>query len=176
MDRIFKLSNINQSAYHIIRNKYNVGLITGVFDIVHYGHIDLFRFAKRFVDKLLIGIESDQTAKRTKTTQRPIFQQQTRANVLSEMRSIDYVCLFDIDIDYKRDAPEKVNQVYQEITQKIEPKTLITNKLTDRFWLNKKRRADRLGINFIGQQSIVFMGSSISSTTKINDKLSKMDM
>lgn len=40
-----------------------VGLVTGCFDILHFGHISIFEFAKSHVDILLVGIDSDESIK-----------------------------------------------------------------------------------------------------------------
>jgi cytidyltransferase-like protein len=168
MDRIFTLSEIEQTAYNHLKENNKVGLVTGCFDIVHFGHVDMFRFAKSHVDILLVGIESDKTAQATKNIHRPIFYQETRAQVLAEIRSIDFVCKFDMEVDYKRDD---VDRVYEEITRRLAPSTIITNKLTDNYWINKKKRAEKLGLDFKGQQSVVFMGS----TSKIIDILREME-
>ncbi len=49
-----------------------VGLITGCFDVVHSGHVDLFRFAKKHCDLVIVGLDSDETIKINKGSNRPI--------------------------------------------------------------------------------------------------------
>ena len=55
-----------------------IGLITGCFDILHIGHIELFQSAKNQVDILIVGVENDETIKRSKGTNRPVNNQDTR--------------------------------------------------------------------------------------------------
>lgn len=37
-----------------------IGLITGCYDIIHIGHVELFRFAKKHCDIVIVGLENDE--------------------------------------------------------------------------------------------------------------------
>lgn len=67
----------------------------GAFDLLHYGHIKLFEFAKQQGDILIIGLNSDESVKKYKDEKRPIINQKHRAEVLAAIESIDYVTIFD---------------------------------------------------------------------------------
>lgn len=49
-----------------------VGLITGCFDVIHVGHVELFQFAKKHCDVVVVGLDSDETIKLNKGPARPI--------------------------------------------------------------------------------------------------------
>lgn len=69
----------------------------GCFDIVHLGHIEYFRFAKRQGDILVVGVNSDDSIRRLKGPKRPIIPEDDRLSVLEELESIDYLIRFDDD-------------------------------------------------------------------------------
>ena len=66
----------------------------GCFDILHRGHIELFRHAKSLGGYLMVGIDSDQKVKRTKGIHRPINKQADRKVLLSAIRYIDEVVVY----------------------------------------------------------------------------------
>lgn len=72
-----------------------VVLSTGVFDLLHLGHIALLNRAKDLGDKLWVGINSDASVKGVKGQDRPIQGATERAYILSHLNMIDYVVIFD---------------------------------------------------------------------------------
>ncbi len=73
----------------------------GVFDILHKGHVDYLNRAKKLGDILVVGINSDASVKRIKGNKRPIVPQNDRAALVSNLKSVDYVCIFDEDTPYE---------------------------------------------------------------------------
>ena len=69
----------------------------GCFDILHVGHVRYLEKAKSFGDVLIVALNSDKSVKRIKGESRPINNENDRAEVLSALRSVDYVVLFDED-------------------------------------------------------------------------------
>jgi len=69
--------------------------VNGVFDILHPGHIQLFKFAKSLGDKLIVGINSDRATKILKGKERPINNQKDRKFILESLGCIDEVVIFD---------------------------------------------------------------------------------
>ncbi len=72
----------------------------GCFDIIHSGHIQYLYAAKQFGDKLVIGLNSDESVTRLKGNSRPINMETDRAIVLSALEMVDYVVIFDEDTPY----------------------------------------------------------------------------
>ena len=70
----------------------------GCYDILHLGHIKLFEFAKSLGNKLYVGIDSDHRISLNKGPERPINNQEDRKYVLSSIKFIDSVYVFDSDI------------------------------------------------------------------------------
>ena len=73
--------------------------VNGCFDIVHRGHIELFKYAKELGDYLVVGIDSDFRIKRSKGESRPINSQSDRKFLLESIQYIDKVVIFDNDDD-----------------------------------------------------------------------------
>ena len=67
----------------------------GCFDILHKGHIALFKYAKSLGDKLYIGIDSDEKVKKDKGSDRPFNNVQDRKEVLESIKYIDGVFIFN---------------------------------------------------------------------------------
>lgn len=69
----------------------------GAFDILHVGHLDYMKFARRQGDCLVVGLNSDASVRRYKGPKRPIVPERERAEMLAGLRCVDYVVLFDED-------------------------------------------------------------------------------
>ena len=67
----------------------------GCFDILHRGHIELFRHAKSLGDKLIVGIDTDERVKLDKGEDRPINTLNDRIYVLNSIKYIDMVVPFN---------------------------------------------------------------------------------
>jgi D-beta-D-heptose 7-phosphate kinase/D-beta-D-heptose 1-phosphate adenosyltransferase len=69
----------------------------GCFDILHAGHVTYLDAAKRKGDRLVVGLNADQSVQSIKGAPRPIVPEQQRARVLASLKSVDAVVLFDED-------------------------------------------------------------------------------
>jgi rfaE bifunctional protein nucleotidyltransferase chain/domain len=67
----------------------------GCFDLLHAGHIRSLRDAKALGDILIVGINSDASARSIKGDLRPIVNQEDRAEVIAALEMVDYVTIFD---------------------------------------------------------------------------------
>ena len=67
----------------------------GWFDILHIGHIELFKYAKQQGTKLYVGIDSDEKVKEDKGPNRPFNTLDDRVNMLEAIKYIDKVFVFD---------------------------------------------------------------------------------
>ena len=74
----------------------------GVFDIIHPGHVLYLEEAKSLGTKLIVGLNSDQSAKLLgKGDHRPINDENARAMVLAGLESVDLIVLFDDETPLK---------------------------------------------------------------------------
>jgi len=67
----------------------------GCFDILHAGHVDYLRKARKLGDCLFVGLNSDDSARKLKGEGRPINNEKHRAEVLSSLGFVDYVIIFN---------------------------------------------------------------------------------
>ena len=69
----------------------------GCFDILHLGHVDYLEKARELGDKLVLGLNTDDSVGRFKGPARPIQNQNSRAHVLASLQFIDLVVFFNED-------------------------------------------------------------------------------
>ncbi len=69
----------------------------GCFDLLHPGHISLLHQARALGDRLVVGLNTDDSVRRLKGPQRPILSEHDRAAMLSALECVDLVVLFDED-------------------------------------------------------------------------------
>ena len=67
----------------------------GCFDIIHPGHIELFKYAKSKGDLLFVGIDSDERVRELKGDSRPINNQEDRKLVIEAIKYVDEVFIFN---------------------------------------------------------------------------------
>jgi rfaE bifunctional protein nucleotidyltransferase chain/domain len=69
----------------------------GCFDLIHAGHIDYLAKAKALGDVMIVGLNSDASVIRIKGNKRPILNATERCFIISNLKPVDYVVLFDED-------------------------------------------------------------------------------
>ena len=70
----------------------------GVFDLIHPGHVQLLEAARKEGNALIVGINSDASARRLgKGSDRPLMPEAARARVVAALASVDCVVLFEAD-------------------------------------------------------------------------------
>jgi|SRR6185295_7513196 len=69
----------------------------GCFDILHLGHVDYLEKAHGLGDKLVLGLNTDDSVSRFKGPYRPIQDQDSRARILASLQFIDLVVFFNED-------------------------------------------------------------------------------
>lgn len=73
----------------------------GCFDLVHRGHVDSLAKAADFGTKLIVGLNSDQSVKMLKGSDRPLVDQQSRAVLLAALSMVDAVVIFQEETPYQ---------------------------------------------------------------------------
>ena len=70
--------------------------VNGCFDVVHSGHLYLLTMASSLGD-VYVGLDSDKRIKEMKGESRPIFPQVERALLMSCLKGVKDVFIFDTD-------------------------------------------------------------------------------
>ena len=94
---LIKRENLQSLIDRIHQEGKTVVTTNGCFDILHVGHIRYLEKTKSFGDYLIVLLNSDKSVKSIKGPTRPINSELDRAEVLSALRCVDYVVLFDED-------------------------------------------------------------------------------
>jgi rfaE bifunctional protein nucleotidyltransferase chain/domain len=89
--------SVGQDARRLQSSGKRIVFTNGCFDIIHTGHIDLLSRARQLGDVLVVAINSDSSVRRLKGADRPVFPEAERAEILSALDTVDYVCTFDED-------------------------------------------------------------------------------
>lgn len=85
----------------------------GCFDILHAGHVSYLKKAKELGDRLVVGINSDESVRRLKGNGRPINKLEDRIAVLSALDCVDEV------IPFEEDTPlELIKRVHPDVLVK----------------------------------------------------------
>lgn len=92
---ILKLDELKKIISMAKSSDKKVVFTNGCFDIIHGGHIEFLQKAKSLGDILVVGLNTDQSVKYLKGENRPIKNEKERANILSALKYIDYITLFN---------------------------------------------------------------------------------
>ncbi len=144
MNSIKSLDEIIALRESFRREKKKVVFTNGVFDLVHAGHVDYLIKSKEMGDVLIVGLNSDASVRRIKGEKRPIVPESQRAFVLSNIKPVDYVVIFD------EDTPAK-------LIEKIIPDILI-------------KGADWEIDNIVGKDIVLNNGGEVKTITFVNNQ------
>jgi rfaE bifunctional protein nucleotidyltransferase chain/domain len=67
----------------------------GCFDLIHVGHIRNLQACRALGDVLVVGVNSDRSVRMLKGEDRPVQSQEDRTEILSALRCVDKVVVFD---------------------------------------------------------------------------------
>lgn len=69
--------------------------VNGSFDLMHPGHVFFLQEAKKYGDRLVVGLNSDVSYRKYKDRSGPLFSQVNRAIIVSALEDVDLVVVFD---------------------------------------------------------------------------------
>jgi rfaE bifunctional protein nucleotidyltransferase chain/domain len=124
--------------------------VNGCFDVLHAGHVDLLEFAKSQGDHLIVLLNSDKSVKILKGQNRPISKQEDRLRVLSALRCVNEVWIFN----------ELTPLIYLQL---IKPAVHVKSKGA----IKEKVAEERKVVEKYGGKVIWFEPKKCLSTTKI---------
>ncbi|SCY98137.1 cytidyltransferase-like domain-containing protein [Paenibacillus polysaccharolyticus] len=85
---------------------WDVGYISGSFDMFHIGHLNLIRQAKRRCNKLIVGVLTDELVSRSKNKW-PTIPLHDRMEIIAALKYVDEVDVTTELLLHKRNALEK---------------------------------------------------------------------
>jgi len=94
---VFDWSVLDERLAEWRRQRLRIGFTNGCFDLLHPGHVKLMTEARAACDRLVVGLNSDASVKRLKGPDRPVQDQQARAEVLAALEAVDIVVVFEQD-------------------------------------------------------------------------------
>jgi len=153
MGKVIEQSKLEDVLFQLKKQNKTIVATNGCFDILHVGHVRYLKKSRGFGDVLIVGLNSDKSVRELKGPNRPINNQNDRAEVLCALNCVDYVVIFD------EKSPV-------ELLDKIKPN--VYTKGSD-YTLNTLPEADVILKNNGWVEFIDFVEGK--STTKIIDKM-----
>ena len=89
--KIYKWTDVSALASKLQADGSTLALCHGVFDLLHPGHIQHFKVARKLAEVLIVSITADVFV--NKGPGRPIFNQEIRAETLAALQDVDYVVI-----------------------------------------------------------------------------------
>ena len=133
--------------------KKKIGMLHGVFDVIHFGHILYFKEAKKKVQKLIVSVTADQYV--NKGPEKPIFTLKKRMEVLRSIKYIDSV----IESNYPT-AVENIKKFKPNLYIKGKDYKKTANDLSKNILLEKKE-VEKYGGKLIFTESALYSSSSV---------------
>ncbi len=96
-EKIFQLDELKEQVAKWKSLGEKIVFTNGCFDLIHRGHLDYLSKARSLGDRLVLGLNSDESVKRLKGSERPINDQLSRAELLASFYFVDAVVLFGED-------------------------------------------------------------------------------
>ncbi len=93
--KILEIEELVQKVNTLRRSGKRLVFTNGCFDILHVGHIRYLAAARSKGDALVVGLNSDESVKIIKDEQRPIMNQEQRAEILAGLWCVDYITIFN---------------------------------------------------------------------------------
>ncbi len=138
------LEEIKEIRQQLKDQNKKVVFTNGCFDLIHAGHVDYLSKAKALGDVMIVGLNSDASVMRIKGNKRPIQKETERGFIISYLKPVDYVVLFDEDT----------------------PKQLIEELLPDIL----VKGADWEIENIIGKDVVLANGGEVKTIEFVNDQ------
>jgi D-beta-D-heptose 7-phosphate kinase / D-beta-D-heptose 1-phosphate adenosyltransferase len=120
----------------------------GCFDLTHQGHLKTFEEARKLGDKVVVGLNTDESVKALKGDSRPILNYEQREHQLAHLQCVDFV------------VPIKGEEDLVQSIEKIKPNTIIKGQE----YQNKKLTGTESITKWGGKIVLVEMVPGISTT------------
>ena len=89
--------DLEEDIKRVRRSGGKVVFTNGCFDLLHRGHLFLLREARKLGDLLVVGLNSDASARRVKGSGRPVTLEEDRVELLEALPCVDHIVVFEED-------------------------------------------------------------------------------
>ena len=89
MKKILSIEELTKKINILKKRNKKIVLCHGVFDLLHIGHLNHFKSAKKFGDILIVSITDDFFV--NKGPGRPVFNSQQRSEIIESIKFVDFV-------------------------------------------------------------------------------------
>ena len=94
-DKVLSRDDLAARVAALRASRGQVVFTTGVFDLLHVGHVRYLEFARSLGGMLVVGVNSDSSVRQlSKGPERPIVPEADRAEVVAALACVDFVCIF----------------------------------------------------------------------------------
>jgi D-beta-D-heptose 7-phosphate kinase/D-beta-D-heptose 1-phosphate adenosyltransferase len=98
---VLRTAELKKKVAALKKQNKTVVFTNGCFDLLHAGHVRLFKKARSYGDVLIVAINSDASLKRLKGPERPLVGQKDRSELLAALEPVDFVTIFEEDTPAK---------------------------------------------------------------------------
>jgi len=102
INKIHSLRDLEKIRASLKKEGRRVVFTNGCFDLIHAGHVFLFKEAKKLGDVLIVAVNDDRSIRKIKGASRPIFLLAERLEILEAIEFVDYL------IPFSDETPRKV--------------------------------------------------------------------
>jgi D-beta-D-heptose 7-phosphate kinase/D-beta-D-heptose 1-phosphate adenosyltransferase len=92
--RVVSRAAFAKAARRVQRSGGCVVFTNGVFDLLHYGHVDYLQRARRLGSALFVAVNTDRSTRKLKGAPRPLIPAADRTRILAALACVDYVTTF----------------------------------------------------------------------------------
>ncbi len=150
-DKMVDMDTLLMRLAHWRLKNQKIVFTNGCFDLIHRGHIEYLALTANKGDRLVIGLNTDNSVKLNKGPNRPLNDENSRALALSALSFVDAVLLFD-------------DKTPETIIEKIKPDVLAKGADYD--------KKSVVGANFVesygGKVELIPLTEGYSTTALIN--------
>ncbi len=151
-EKIVGLTELDRLMQHWRGVGDSIVFANGCFDILHVGHVSLLNHCAELGDRVVVGLNSDNSVKKLKGDSRPINNQDSRALILASLKNVDAVIVFD-------------EETPLELIKHILPNVLVKG--------GDYKESDIVGADIVkangGKIAIVPLVAGVSTTNLINN-------
>lgn len=134
MQKIYSINDSFPLVQELHRYNQKIVLVGGCFDILHEGHIQFLNAAKKYADILIVLLESDESIRKRKGSDKPKNLQDDRARILAAVSVVDYI----IELPFL-----KAHAEYDAVVLQLKPAIIATTK-GDPGRSHKERQAEKI--------------------------------